>query len=417
MISKDEVRKIAYQRLKEAGAARFPFPIDGRIPNFRGAEAAAERLRALPVYQRARAVKVNPDAPQLPVRAMALRDGKVLYMPSPRLRGAFVRLRPEDVPPDEIRKAVTIQYCRRYGVEVRLGASGSGFEGLDLVVAGSVAVTLRGARAGKGEGYSDLEYAILRELGHGEIPVATTVHPAQIVDELPVEPHDLSVDFVVTPDEAIETHTPYPKPAGIDWGRLTEEDLRAMPVLQELRRVRWEALTVADVIGSGLAVLFVGLNPGRWSAARGHHFAGPANHFWRLLHEAGFTPERLSPDRERELLRHGIGITNVVSRASRGETDLSWEELVAGGATLREKVARFRPRVVALLGLNVYRAYAGLGRGAAVQWGLQERQSVPGVLEFAAANPSSRGTVPYGTRLDQFRTLRAIAFARPAAGQ
>ncbi len=412
MVSKDEARKIAYRRLKEAGAARFPFPIEGRIPNFRGAEAAAERLQSLPVYRNARAVKVNPDAPQLPVRAMVLRDGKVLYMPSPRLRGAFVRLRPEDVPPSEIHKAVTIRYCRRYGAEVRLDAAGDPFEGVDLVVVGSVAVTRRGARAGKGEGYSDLEYAVLRELGHPAVPVATTVHPAQIVDELPMLPHDLSVDFVVTPDEVIETRTPYRKPAGIEWGRLTGEALAAMPVLQEVRRRRWESFTVADVIAPGLAVLFVGLNPGRWSATFGHHFAGPGNHFWRLLHEAGFTPGRLSPDREGELLRHGIGITNVVGRPSRGENELSWEELEAGGAALREKVARFRPRVVALLGLNVYRAYCGLPLGAPVQWGLQARQTVPGVLEFVAANPSPRSTLPYAARLDQFRALRALAFGR-----
>jgi len=253
-VTKQEARAAAYRRLREAGAARFPFPIEGRIPNFRGAEAAAARLRELPVYRRARILKINPDAPQLPVRAMALEDGKTVYMPSARLRGSFLRLRPEAVPPGEARKAASLQHCHRYGEEVGLRE----LEAVDLVVAGSVAVSVRGARAGKGEGYSDLEYAILRELGHPPAPVVTTVHPAQVFGrdaggggegpaggaaegaDIAMEPHDLSVDFIVTPDEVIETNTPYPKPEGILWELITDDDLTAMPVLLELRRLRWQ---------------------------------------------------------------------------------------------------------------------------------------------------------------------------------
>src|SRR5690606_20439708 len=244
----------------------------------------------------------------------------------------------------------------RYGEETALEE----LEAVDLVVAGSVAVTVRGARAGKGEGYSDMEYALLRELGHPPAPVVTTVHPAQVLDEgrIPMEPHDLSVDVIVTPDGVIQTDTPYPKPEGIRWDLLTDDHLSAMPVLRELRRLRWEAAPVRDLIRPGLRVLFVGVNPGRWSASEGYHFAGPGNHFWRLLHEAGFTPRRCAPSDGARLLELGLGITNVVSRPTRSEGDIPWEEFVAGGRILREKVARFRPRIVALLGKHVYRAYA-----------------------------------------------------------
>ena len=99
---------------------------------------------------------------------------------------------------------------------------------------GSVAVTRDGRRSGKGEGYWDLEYAILRELGHPPVPVATTVHPVQIVGGLPRAPTDLPLALIVTPDEVIRVAAPPPAPSGIDWARLGADDLEAMPVLQEL---------------------------------------------------------------------------------------------------------------------------------------------------------------------------------------
>lgn len=425
-LTKAEARARAYAALRAAKAARFPFPIEGRIPNFAGAEAAARRLRELPAYQAAGAVKVNPDAPQLPVRAMVLEDGKTLYMPSPRLRGAFLRIRPQDVPPGQARRAASLSHCREYGEEISVaqlaeiikeGAEGAGDgpaapdgapPAIGLVVAGSAAVTRSGARAGKGEGYADMEYAILRELGLPHVPVVTTVHPAQIVDEFTLDAHDLPLDYIVTPEEIIVTGTPHPKPEGIAWDLVTDEDLQAMPVLAELRRLQWERLTVRDVLAPGLDVLFVGINPGRASASAGHHFAGPGNHFWRLLHEAGFTPRRLAPAEEQVLLGYGIGITNIVRRASRGEDDLSWEELTAGGARLRELVRRHRPRVVALLGKNVYRAYAGLKKTADVAWGRQPGAVVDGVIDFVAPNPSPRSTIPYERRLALFRELRSL---------
>ena len=113
--------------------------------------------------------------------------------------------------------------------------------------------------------------------------------------------------------------------------------------------------TVRDVIAPDLRVLFCGINPGLYTAAVGHHFARPGNRFWPALYAAGFTDQLLSPFDERELLKSGYGITNVVPRATASADMLTKEEIVAGGERLRAKVLRYRPRILAVLGLGAYR--------------------------------------------------------------
>ncbi|MFE6780185.1 G/U mismatch-specific DNA glycosylase [Streptomyces sp. NPDC057702] len=112
---------------------------------------------------------------------------------------------------------------------------------------------------------------------------------------------------------------------------------------------------VPDVVAPGLRVLFCGINPGLMSAATGHHFARPGNRFWPVLHASGFTPCRLRPDQERELLTYGLGITNVVARASARADELDAEEYREGGRVLRAKVARLRPAWLAVVGVTAYR--------------------------------------------------------------
>jgi TDG/mug DNA glycosylase family protein len=114
--------------------------------------------------------------------------------------------------------------------------------------------------------------------------------------------------------------------------------------------------TVADVIAPRLKVLFCGINPGLYTAAVGHHFARPGNRFWPALYAAGFTERLLDPAEERELLKAGYGITNVVARASAAADELTPAELRAGGELLRAKVANYRPTCLAVLGLTAYRA-------------------------------------------------------------
>ena len=113
--------------------------------------------------------------------------------------------------------------------------------------------------------------------------------------------------------------------------------------------------TVRDVIAPDLRVLFCGINPGLYTAAVGHHFARPGNRFWPALYAAGFTDRLLSPFEERELLKSGYGITNVVPRTTASADLLTKEEIIAGGERLRAKVVRYRPRVLAVLGVGAYR--------------------------------------------------------------
>ena len=232
--TKDAARASVWKALGAERVARFPFPIEGRIPNFRGAEAAAKRLFELPPWRDAKSLKINPDSPQKPVREEALRRGITYYMPTPRLKSGFRKFDPKRIPPDKYGAAAALSTSERWGELVPLEA----LPRFDAIVAGSVAVTRDGRRCGKGAGYSDIEFAILREHGHPPAPVATTVHPLQIVDDFPVHNTDLPLYAIVTPDAAAMVEHPRPAPAGIDWSRLSDSDLEDMPVLKELRRSR-----------------------------------------------------------------------------------------------------------------------------------------------------------------------------------
>ena len=125
------------------------------------------------------------------------------------------------------------------------------------------------------------------------------------------------------------------------------------PTKQELLAA--QGRTVPDVIARGLKVLFCGINPGLYSGAVGHHFARPGNRFWPTLYAAGFTDRLLSPGEERELLKSGYGITNIVDRATARADELSVQELIDGGGRLQAKVLNYRPRVVAIVGISAYR--------------------------------------------------------------
>ncbi len=139
-----------------------------------------------------------------------------------------------------------------------------------------------------------------------------------------------------------------------------------------------------DVIAPDLDVLFCGINPSLMSAERGHHFARPGNRFWPAIHLAGFTPRLFSPDEDRQLLQHGLGITNVVARPTRTAAELTREELREGAAALAELVAEFRPRVLAVLGVTAWRT--GFERPKAVI-GLQPER-IGGANTWVVPNPS-----------------------------
>ncbi|HWP65156.1 MAG TPA: 5-formyltetrahydrofolate cyclo-ligase [Candidatus Limnocylindria bacterium] len=231
-MTKAEIREKIWTKLEQAGAGRFP-GATGRIPNFVGAAEAAQQVRELAVWRRALVVKVNPDAPQLPVRRLALAEGKILYMAVPGLRTekCFIEIDPQRLGARAALAATLAGACR-WGRPIAPGE----MRPIDLVITGSVAAARDGARVGKGGGYSDLEYGLLRDEGkvRESTPVVTTLHPLQIVGErLPMLPHDLPVDFLVTPGEVIATRPAHPRPRGLYWDLLRPLRINAIPLLRK----------------------------------------------------------------------------------------------------------------------------------------------------------------------------------------
>jgi 5-formyltetrahydrofolate cyclo-ligase len=237
LAAKASLRAEVWAAMSAARVARFPGAA-GRIPNFTGAEAAAQRLRDLPEWRSARTLKANPDLPQLPVRQRALEDGKTVYMAVPRLAEAepFFALDPDHLsePP---RKAASISGAVRSARRVAL----ADLARVDLVVMGSVAVGEDGARLGKGGGFADLEFALASAaglIGPGTV-TATTVHELQLrpAGTIPLTAHDVPVDLVITPDRVIDCRQvrgPRPAP-GVRWHELTEEKIAAIPLLARSR--------------------------------------------------------------------------------------------------------------------------------------------------------------------------------------
>ncbi|PDP89587.1 G/U mismatch-specific DNA glycosylase [Glycomyces fuscus] len=163
---------------------------------------------------------------------------------------------------------------------------------------------------------------------------------------------------------------------------------------------------VPDLVAEDLRVLFCGINPGLTSGAVGHHFAKPGTRFWPSLHGAGFTPRQLRPDEEAELLSLGLGITNVAERTTAQADELSREEIVEGGRRLREKVLRWRPRWLAVLGVTAYRE-AFADRRATV--GPQDAR-IGDTRVWLLPNPSGRNAHwQLGPLIEEFARLRRAA--------
>jgi 5-formyltetrahydrofolate cyclo-ligase len=187
---KQQLREKIWSEMERSRIAVFPLPCRGRIPNFVGADAAAEKLRKLEEWKNAKVIFVNPDSPQRKARENALKDGKTLIMASPRLKKGFILLNPANVKGRE-HFASTIKGAFRFGVETH------DFPKPDLIVEGSVAVDMHGHRLGKGHGYGDVEIRTLKEM-FGAIPIVTTVHDMQVVEAVPFEEKDEKVSLIVT---------------------------------------------------------------------------------------------------------------------------------------------------------------------------------------------------------------------------
>jgi len=161
-----------------------------------------------------------------------------------------------------------------------------------------------------------------------------------------------------------------------------------------------------DILARDLRILFVGFNPSLRSGRSGHHYAGPGNQFWRLLHAAGLTPVVLDPGEDRRLVRYGLGSTNLVSRPTRSAQELTHAELRAGVPRLREVVSECRPRVVAYTGKRVYLVAAGRSDAA---WGLQQTRLFPPANDVVLPSPSGLVRLTFAEKLRYYVELAATA--------
>lgn len=241
--TKWDIRQKVWDYIETKDLATFPRPVHHRIPNFKGAHGACGKIVGFEIFTKCDEIKVDPDKPLEGARLAALQAGKTLLVPTPRLRtGLFNRIvPPQNATKEDLRVCSTSQGVKEFSVPVGLDSRVH----VDLVVVGSVAVSDKGYRIGKGEGYADMEYAMMVSMGavNESTVVVTVVHDCQVVD-IPdglTESHDLTVDYILTPSRIIKTECKIPKPQGIIWSKLDAEMLEKIPILKKLRALEQKA--------------------------------------------------------------------------------------------------------------------------------------------------------------------------------
>lgn len=213
---KEQLRNKIWELLEQKKVAIFPLPVQGRIPNFLGSDKSANLVRTLPEWKKAKVIFANPDSAQKKIRELALKEGKILIMASPRLKHGFLQIDPQNVGGKE-EVASSIKGAFKYGETVEDLAKGgieklkippqTGMPKPDLIITGCVAVDQKGWRLGKGGGYGDIEVKRIKDQ-FGEIPILTTIHPLQMVDFVPHLNHDAKVDIIVTPGKIYRIESP-----------------------------------------------------------------------------------------------------------------------------------------------------------------------------------------------------------------
>uniref|UniRef100_A0A673ZQP3 Methenyltetrahydrofolate synthase domain-containing protein n=1 Tax=Salmo trutta TaxID=8032 RepID=A0A673ZQP3_SALTR len=240
--TKWDIREKVWDYIEAKNLANFPRPVHNRIPNFKGAHTACAKVSELQVFNETDEVKVDPDKPLEGARLAVLQARKTLLVPTPRLRtGLFNKIvPPEGASKEELRVCSTSQGVKEFSVPVGLDSKVQ----VDLLVVGSVAVSEKGYRIGKGEGFADMEYAMMLCMGAvtESTVVVTIVHDCQVVDipEDLIESHDITVDYILTPTRVIKTDCQRSKPQGVIWTKLNAEMLEKIPVLKKLRALEEE---------------------------------------------------------------------------------------------------------------------------------------------------------------------------------
>ncbi|XP_012287723.1 methenyltetrahydrofolate synthase domain-containing protein [Orussus abietinus] len=237
-VTKHSFRQKIWDYMTQNQLANFPLTLYRRIPNFKGAAEAAQRLSELEEFGKAKTIKINPDKPQEPVRFLALEANKEILVPIPRLKtGLFLHIVPvAGATKEQLKTAASRHGLKKWGTPLGISSNIK----VDMIVLGSVCVSKSGHRIGKGEGFADLEFAMLMRMGAvtEETIVVTTVHDCQIIDDLPTnlfKDYDVPVDIIVTPTQSIFVNPRLKRPTGIIWGILSRRRLESMPILQQLK--------------------------------------------------------------------------------------------------------------------------------------------------------------------------------------
>lgn len=241
MEDKSTLRENVWKKLIKIARpdSRFHLDFVEYIPDFKGSEKCIEKIINLNLYKKAKTVMITPDNNLEKLRERCIFDSKIYIMPTYGIRRGFLKLSRNEVPIGKEDFASTLDGAERFGKPLTL----KGIQDLkiDFMVTGASIVNTDGVRHGKGHGYFDLEFAILREIGSVDekTPIIAVVHDCQVTTEkFAISPNDTIIDMIITPTRITSIETQHRKPLGIDWDELPKEMIEAIPPLRELKRIK-----------------------------------------------------------------------------------------------------------------------------------------------------------------------------------
>jgi 5-formyltetrahydrofolate cyclo-ligase len=240
MESKSEIRRQVWQRLRQVARpdSRFHWDFGEFIPDYEGSEHCAAAIRQMDAYRHSQMIFITPDNNLLTLREYAIRDNKTVLITTYGIARGFMMVERQDVPEDQERYAASLDGLEEYARFIDLNVL-SQLGKVDLLITGASLISTQGIRWGKGHGYFDLEWAMLRELGlvGEETPIIAVVHDCQVTEvALTPDPYDTIVDYIVTPASITQLNRTLSKPDGILWNKLDPATIKKIPPLEELYR-------------------------------------------------------------------------------------------------------------------------------------------------------------------------------------